>query len=194
MFALLLIVSVPPREPSAVGLKVTVTEHLDLGRIVAPHPLTIAKSPLATMLENVTGVVLLLFAIVTFFGLLTLPFPNTTLPSLRARGETFNANGTGVVVGVAVGVVVAVAVAVALATGVRTADGLAVGVAVCVEVCVAVAVVVKVAVDVAVDDALAVAVAVCVVDAVAVRVEVAVGVFDAVAVAVEVGVMVLDAV
>ena len=154
--------SVPPREPSAVGLNLTVTEHLDLGRIVAPHPLTIAKSPLAAMLENVTGVVLLLFEIVTFFGLLTLPFPNTTLPSLSARGETFNANGTGVVVGVAVGVVVAVAVtvgvgvAVALATGVRTADGLAVGV----EVGVAVAVVVEVAVDVAVDDALAVAVAV----------------------------------
>ena len=164
MFALLLIVSVPPREPSAVGLNLTVTEHLDLGRIVAPHPLTTAKSPLATILENVTGVVLLLFAIVTFFGLLTAPFPNATLPSLRARGETFNAIGTAVVVGVAVGVVVAVAVivgvavAVALATGVRTAEGLAVGVGVA--VCVAVAVVVEVAVDVAVDDALAVAVAV----------------------------------
>ena len=162
MFALLLIVSVPPREPSAVGLNLTVTEHLDLGRIVAPHPFTIAKSPLPAMLENVTGVVLLLFAIVTFFGLLTAPFPNATLPSLRARGETFNAIGTAVVVGVAVGVVVAVAVtvgvavAVALATGVRTAEGLAVGVA----VCVAGAVVVEVAVDVAVDDALAVAVAV----------------------------------
>ena len=162
LFALLLIVSVPPREPSAVGLNLTVTEHLDLGRIVAPHPLTIAKSPLAAMLENVTGVVLLLFEIVTFFGLLTLPFPNTTLPSLRARGETFNATGTGVTVGVAVGVVVAVAVTVgvALATGVRTAEALAVGVAVGVVVCVAVAVVVEVAVDVAVDDALAVAVAV----------------------------------
>ena len=166
LFALLLIVSVPPREPSAVGLNLTVTEHLDLGRIVAPHPLTIAKSPLAAMLENVTGVVLLLFEIVTFFGLLTLPFPNTTLPSLSARGETFNAIGTGVVVGVAVGVVVAVAVtvgvavAVALATGVRTDEGLAVGVAVCVEVGVTVVVVVEVAVDVAVDDALAVAVAV----------------------------------
>ena len=155
-------VSVPPREPSAVGLNLTVTEHLDLGRIVAPHPFTIAKSPLPAMLEKVTGVVLLLFAIVTFFGLLTLPFPNTTLPSLRACGDTFNATGTGVTVGVAVGVVVAVAVtvgvavAVALAAGVRTAEGLGVGVA----VCVAVAVVVEVAVDVAVGDALAVAVAV----------------------------------
>jgi hypothetical protein len=158
LFALLLIVSVPLREPSAVGLKVTVTEHLDLGPIVAPHPLNAAKSPLATMLESVTGVVLLLLEIVTFFGLLTAPAPNTTLPSLRARGETFNAIGTAVVVGVAVGVVVAVAVrvGVALATGVRTVEGLAVGVA----VCVAVAVAVEVAVDVAVDEALAVAVAV----------------------------------
>ncbi len=90
------------------------TEHLDLGPIVAPHPFTIAKSPLLTMLENVTGVVLLLFEIVIFLGLLTAPFPNTTLPSLRTCGETFSATGTVVAVGVAVGVDVAVAVAVAV--------------------------------------------------------------------------------
>ena len=112
LFALLLIVSVPPRVPSAVGLKVTVTEHLDLGPIVAPHPFTIAKSPLLTMPENVTRVVLLLFEIVIFLGLLTAPFPNTTLPSLRTCGETLSATGTVVAVGVAVGVDVSVAVAV----------------------------------------------------------------------------------
>lgn len=158
LLALLLIVNVPSRVPSAVGLKVTVTEHLDLGPIVAPHPLTIAKSPLATMLENVTGVVLLLFRIVTFLGLLTAPVPNTTLPSLRTRGETFSATGTAVAVVVAVGVEVAVAVAVgvgvSVATGVLTAEGVPVGAAV------DVAVEVDVAVAVAVGDAVAVAVAV----------------------------------
>ena len=160
MFALLLIMSAPPRVPSTVGLKVMLTEHLDLGPIVVPHPFTIAKSPLAAMLENVTGVVLLLFEIVIFLGLLTAPFPNTTLPSLRTLGDTLSANGTVVAVGVAVGVEVAVAVevgvAVALATGVRTAEGVAVGVAVEVEVTVAV----EVAVAVAVAEAVAVAVAV----------------------------------
>ena len=138
------------------------TEHLDLGPTVAPHPSTIAKSPLAPMLENVTGVVLLLFEIVIFLGLLTAPFPNTTLPSLRTCGETLSATGTVVAVGVAVGVRVAVAVAVGVAvavtTGVRTADG--VGVAVAVEVAVAVAVAVEVAVAVAVGEAVTVAVAV----------------------------------
>ena len=111
-------VSVPPRVPRAVGEKVTVTEHLDLGPIVTPHPLTIAKSPLATMLENVTAVVLLLFWIVTCWGLLTAPLPNTTLPSLSRCGETLSATGTAVAVGVAVGVEVAVAVSVAVAVDV----------------------------------------------------------------------------
>jgi len=153
-------VSVPLRVPSAVGLKVMLTEHLDFGPIVAPHALSIAKSPSATMLENVTGVVLLLFAIVIFLGLLTAPSPNTTLPSLPAWGETLSATGTVVAVGVAVGVNVAVGVDVAVAvavrvgvadeTGVRTAEGVPVGVGV--EVAVAVAV--------AVDEAVAVAVAV----------------------------------
>ena len=137
-----------------------VTEHLALGPIVVPHPFTIAKSPLATMLVNVTGVVLLLFEIVTFLGLLTAPFPNTTLPSLRTCGETLSATGTVVAVGVAVGVDVAVAVAVGVAvtTGVRTADGVGVGVAV--EVAVAAVVAVEVAVAVAVGEAVTVAVAV----------------------------------
>jgi hypothetical protein len=164
LFALLLMVSVPPREPRAVGLNVTVTEHLDLGPMLAPHPLTIAKSPLATMPEKVTAMVLLLFAILICLDLLMAPFPNTTLPRLRTRGETLSPTGTAVVVGVAVGVNVAVAVTVGVAvavgvtvaTGVRTADGVAVGVA----VVVAVAVAVEVAVDVAVDEAVAVAVAV----------------------------------
>jgi hypothetical protein len=162
LFALLLMLSVPLRVPAAVGLKVIVTEHLALGPTVAPHPFTIAKSPLAAMLENVTGVVLLLFEIEIFLGLLTAPFPNTTLPSLRTCGETLSATGTVVVVGVAVGVDVTVAVAVAVgvavtvATGVRTADG--VGVAVAVEVALAVAV--EVAAAVLVGEAVAVAVAV----------------------------------
>jgi hypothetical protein len=168
LFALLLMLSVPPREPRAVGLNVTVTEHLDLGPIVAPHPFTIAKSPLATMPENVTAMVLLLFAILICLGLLTAPFPNTTLPRFNARGETLSPAGTAVVVGVAVGVDVAVAdaVGVAVATGVRTGEGVAVAVEVevAVEVAVAVelavAVAVEVAVDVAVDVAVAVAVAV----------------------------------
>src|ERR1700722_6040282 len=156
LFALLLIMSMPPRAPSAVGLNVMVTEHLDLGPIVAPHPFTIAKSPLVAMLEKVTGVVLLLFAIVIFLALLTAPFPNTTLPSLRTRGETLSATGTAVAVGVAVGVDVAVAVAVGVAdaTGVRTADGVGVAVEV------AVAVAVEVVVAVAVGEAVAVTVAV----------------------------------
>ena len=156
MFALLLMVSVPLRAPGAVGLNVTLTEHLDFGPIVAPHPFTIAKSPLASMLEKVTGVVLLLFAIVIFLGLLTAPAPNTTLPSLTACGETLSATGTVVAVGVAVGVNVAVGVDVAVAvavrvgvadeTGVRTAEGVPLGVAVEVAVAVAVAVGVAVAV------------------------------------------------
>jgi hypothetical protein len=162
LFALLLMLSVLLCAPSAVGLKVTLTEHLDFGPIVAPHPFTIAKSPLATMLENETGVVLLVFAIVTFLGLLTAPFPNTTLPSLRTCGDTLSATGTVVAVGVAVGVDVAVAVAVGVAvtvaTGVRTAEGVGVGVAVEVAVKVAVAVAVVVAVPVAVEEAVAVAV------------------------------------
>jgi len=151
---------VPPRAPSTVGLKVTVTEHLDFGPIAAPHPFTIAKSPLAAMLENVTGVVLFLFEIVILLGLLTALFANTTLPSLRTRGETLRATGTMVAVGVAVGVRVAVAVAVGVAvtvaTGVRTAEGVALGV----PVAVAVAVAVDVVVAVAVDEAVVVAVAV----------------------------------
>lgn len=176
LFALLLIESMPLCAPSAVGLKVTVTEHFDLGPIAAPHPFTIAKSPLAVMLENVTGVFLLLFEIVIFLGLLTAPFPNTTLPSLRTCGDTMSETGTAVAVGVAVGVdvavTVAVGVAVALATGVRTAEGVGVGVAVEVAVKVAVAVAVVVAVPVAVEEAVAVAVQVSV--AVAVTVAVAV--------------------
>ena len=160
LFALLLIVSVPLSAPRAVGSKVTLTEHLDLGQIVAPHRFTIAKSPLATMLENVTGLVLLVFEIVIFLGLLMAPFPNTTLPSLRTCGETLSATGTAVAVGVAVGVDVAVGVTVA--TGVRTAEGVGVGVVVTVAEAVAVAVTVEVAVavTVAVDEAVAVAVAV----------------------------------
>ena len=51
--------------------------HFDFGPIVAPHPFTLAKSPLATILENVIGVVLLWFGIVTFFGLLP---PDRTRP------------------------------------------------------------------------------------------------------------------
>jgi hypothetical protein len=166
LFALLLMLSVPPREPRAVGLNVTVTEHLDMGAMVAPHPFTIAKSPLATMPENVTAMVLLLFAILICLGLLTAPFPNTTLPRFNARGETLSPAGTAVVVGVAVGVDVAVAdavgVAVAVATGVRTGEGVAVAVEVevAVEVAVAVELAVAVAVDVAVEEVVAVAVAV----------------------------------
>jgi hypothetical protein len=142
LLALLLTVSVPLRAPSVVGENVTVTMHLDLGPSVVPHPLTIAKSPLAAMLENVTGVLLLLFRIVTCFGLPMAPLPNTTLPSLSLLGETFSTAGTTVAVGVAVAVevevAVAVGVAVAVATGVLTGEGVAVGVAVAVEVGVAV--------------------------------------------------------
>ncbi len=105
LLALLLIVSVPARVPKPVGENRIVTEHLDLGLIVASQPLTIAKSPLVTMLENVTGVVLLSFMSVTCLGLLTAPSPNTTLPSLSRFSETFSLAGTAVAVGVAVGVV-----------------------------------------------------------------------------------------
>jgi hypothetical protein len=82
LLALLSIVRVPLRVPSAVGLKVTLTEHLDLGPIVAPHPFSAMKSPPAPTLSNVIGVVLLLFRSVTLCGLLTALFPNTTLPKL----------------------------------------------------------------------------------------------------------------
>jgi hypothetical protein len=158
--ALLSIVSVPIRAPKAVGENRTVTVHLDLGLIVAPHPFAAAKSPPAAMLENVTVVVLLLFSIVTCLGLLTPPFPNTTLPSLSWSGDTLSVTGTGVIVGVAVGVTVAVGLAV----------GVAVAVAVAVRVAVAVAVGVRVAVLVAVRVALAVAVEVAVAVAVLVAV------------------------
>ena len=136
LFALLLTVSVPPLVPRPVGENRIVSEHLSLGPIVAPQPLTIGKSALVTMLENVTVVVLLSFLIVTCLGLLTAPSPNTTLPRLSRRGETFSEAGTTVAVGVAVGVAVAVAVAVTVAVGVMVA----VAVAVCVAVAVAVAV------------------------------------------------------
>ena len=127
LLALLLIVSVPSRPPKPVGKNRIVTLHVDLGPIVAPQPLTIAKSPLVAMLENVTGVVLLLFMIVTCLGLLTAPSPNTTLPNSTSRfGETFNVAGTAVAVGVAVGVEVAVPVAVGVAVSVAVAVAVAV--------------------------------------------------------------------
>ena len=61
LLALLLIISRPSLGPNELGANQTYTRHSDLGPIAAPHPLTIAKSPLAAMLEKVTGVVLLLF-------------------------------------------------------------------------------------------------------------------------------------
>ena len=132
----------PSRVPKPVGENRIVTGHWDLGPIVAPQPLTIAKSPLVMILENVTRMVLLLFMIVMCLGLLTAPSPNTTLPRLSLCGETCSSSGTAVAVGVAVGVAVAVAVAVAVLV--------AVAVAVAVLVAVAVAVAVLVAVDVGV--------------------------------------------
>ena len=112
LLALLLNVSVPSRVPKSVGENRIVTEHFDLGPIVAPQPFTIAKSPLVVMLENVTDVALLLFMIVMCWGLLTAPSPNTILPNSSRFGENFSLAGTAVAVGVAVGVEVAVAVAV----------------------------------------------------------------------------------
>jgi hypothetical protein len=164
LLALLLMVSVPLRVPSAVGEKLSVTTHLPSGAIIAPHPFCALKSPLTPMLEKVTGVVSLLFWIVTLCGLLTALFPNTTLPNLIRCGETASAIGTGVTVGVAVGVRVALAVAVAVAVragvavlvAVAVAVDVGVGVAVAVEVGVAVAVAVEVAVGVAVIVAVAV--------------------------------------
>lgn len=118
LLALLFILSVPLRAPKPVGKNRMVTKHVDLGLIVASQPLTIAKSPLVTMLENVIAVVLLSFMSVTCWGLLTAPPPNTTLPSLSRFGETFSLTGTAVAVGVAVGVEVAVADAVGVAVAV----------------------------------------------------------------------------
>jgi hypothetical protein len=159
LVALLVIVSVPLRAPRAVGKNFTLTLHFLRGAIVEPHPLASEKSPLATMLAKVTGAVLLVFVITTRFGLLVLPPPNTTLPSLRLCGDTPSA-ATGVGVGVAVGVEVGVAVGVAVGVGDWTGvfTGLVVGEGV----------------EVAVAVALAVAVAVAVADAVAVEVRVAV--------------------
>lgn len=114
--ALLVIVSAPPRVPSAVGENFIVTLHFFRGAIVGPHPLTREKSPVATMPANVTAVVLVL-VITTRFGLLLLPAPNTTLPRFRLCGDT-PSEPAGV--GVAVGVRVGVAVAVGVWTGVLT--------------------------------------------------------------------------
>jgi len=60
LLALLSIVRVPSLLPNPVGENVTLTVHSDLGPIVAPQSFTIAKSPLVSILENVTVVVLLL--------------------------------------------------------------------------------------------------------------------------------------
>src|SRR5260370_23552309 len=86
--ALLVIVSAPPRAPSAVGRNLIVTLHFLRGAIVGPHPLTSEKSPLATIPTKVTAASLLAFVITRRFGLLVAPAPNTTLPSLRPRGDT----------------------------------------------------------------------------------------------------------
>jgi hypothetical protein len=80
--ALLWIVSAPLRAPSAVGENVIVTTHLPSCRIMTPHSFCILKSPLTPMLVKVTGVVSLLFWIVTLCALLTALVPNTTLPKL----------------------------------------------------------------------------------------------------------------
>jgi len=130
--ALLSIVKLPVRLPNAVGEKRSVTLHFDLGPIVAPHPLTIVKSPLTPILETVTGSVLLLFWTVILCGLLWAPPPNSTLPKLISSGETFSLTGTGVTVGVAVGVLVAVAVGVAVAVDVAVSVAVMVAVAVAV--------------------------------------------------------------
>jgi hypothetical protein len=150
LVALLVIVSAPPRAPSAVGENFTVTLHFLRGAIVGPHPLTLEKSPLATMPTNVTGDILLVFVITMRFDLLVAPAPNTTLPSRRLRGDTPSAaTGVGVGVGVAVGVALAVAVGVAVGVadwaGVFTGLGVGEGVAEAVEVALAVAVAVGVA-------------------------------------------------
>ena len=172
LVALLVIVSAPPRAPSAVGENLIVTLHFLRGAIVGPHPLAREKSPLATMPAKVTAVVLVL-VITTRFGLLVLPAPNTTLPRLRLRGDTpSEPAGVGVAVGVRVGV--AVAVAVGVWTGVLTVVGVGDGVAEADGVEVAVALVVALAVGVGVAVAVGELVADAVADAVGVEVRVAV--------------------
>src|SRR5713101_5450268 len=121
LVALLVIVSAPPRAPSAVGENLIVTLHFFRGAIVGPHPLTREKSPLATIPASVTAAVLVL-VITTRFGLLLAPAPNTTLPRLRLCGDT-PSEPTGVGVAVGVGVGVAVGVAVGLAVGVADWTG-----------------------------------------------------------------------
>jgi len=122
LVALLVIFSAPLRVPSAVGENFIVTLNFFFDAIVGPHPLMLEKSPVATMLANVTAAVLVL-VITTRFGLLVLPAPNTTFPRLRLCGDTASEpSGVGVAVGVGVcvrvGVAVGVAVAVADWTGV----------------------------------------------------------------------------
>src|SRR5271154_4062062 len=118
LIALLLIVKVPSCAPSAVGVNLTVTSHLPLGLIVAPQSSSIAKSPSASILVKVTGLVLLSLSILTLPGLLTAPSRYSTLPRSRSRGEIFSRTGTGVAVGVAVAVSVRVAVAVSVSVAV----------------------------------------------------------------------------
>jgi hypothetical protein len=102
LVALLVIVSAPPRVPSAVGENFIVTLHFLWAAIVEPHPVTREKSPLGTMPAKVTTAVLVL-VITTRFGLLLAPAPNTTLPRLRLCGDTASEpTGVGVAVGVGV--------------------------------------------------------------------------------------------
>jgi hypothetical protein len=174
LVALLVIVSAPPRAPSAVGENFIVTLHFLRGAIVGPHPLAREKSPLATMAAKVTGVVLVL-VITTRFGLLLAPAPNTTLPSFRLRGDTpSEPAGVGVAVGVRVGVALGVRVAVGVWTGVLTVVGVDDGVAEADGVDVAVALAVAVADAVGVGVGVGELVADAVADAVGVEVRVAV--------------------
>jgi hypothetical protein len=191
-----LIVKVPMCSEVSGGVKVTSTLQLLPGARALSHwDLTAngaeVSSPVTmTLILDFFGLV---FLIVSFSGLLTLPSV-VLVPKLMVVGGLNDSVPSGVEVGVAVGVAVrvAVAVGVAVAVAVLVAVAVAVGVVDPVEVAVAVAVLVAVAVAVGVDDPVevAVAVAVLVAVAVAVAVEVAPGEPVAVAVAVAVAVFV----
>jgi hypothetical protein len=84
--ALSLNVSVPPREPVAVGKNFTLIVHVAPAAMLAPQVLVaIEKSPLVEMLENASAV-FLRFVSVTDLAALTLP--TATVPRLKVATES----------------------------------------------------------------------------------------------------------
>jgi len=84
--ALSLNVSVPAREPVVAGVNVTLIVQAAPAAIVAPQVLVaIAKSPLAEIPENASGVFL---RFVSMTDLAELTFPTATVPKFKLDAES----------------------------------------------------------------------------------------------------------